>query len=127
MQSGLEVKAIKKRVKDTTVNGEKIYGVIGNEVKGNSVNDEYSINGDNARKGGKEEGSLVDHLHGFDMTTGGDVEDQKARTTQLGFAIAGINKYTVNDSYSDADIGDCEDVNYGKIDTDLNIGQVVIY
>jgi hypothetical protein len=127
MQSELETKAITKRTKDTTLNGKKVYGVTDNQVKGNNADDEYNINGDDAKKGGNSDGSLVDHLYKLDMSTGGDVEDQKARTKQLGYTIAGINKYTVDSSYSDADIGDCEDVNYGKINTDLNVGQVVIY
>lgn len=127
MQTNLEIKAITKRTKDSNINEEKIYGVTDNQVKGNSVNDQYDINGENNKKGGDEDGSLVDHLHGFDLTTGGDKSDVKEREKQLGYAINGINKYTIDNSYSSADAGNSEDVNYSKIDTDLNIGQVVIY
>lgn len=127
MQTQLEVKGITKRTKDSTINLTKVYGVKDNQVSGFNAENEYDINGKDAKKGGTEEGSLVDHLHGFDLTQGGDNEDQKARNKQTGYTIPGINKYTVSNTYSDADAGDCVDANYGKIDTSLNIGQVVIY
>lgn len=127
MQTQLEIKGITKRAKDTMLNGSNTFGVKDNEVKGNSINDEYDINGADAKKGGSEEGSLVDHLHGFNLTEGGDKEDIKAREKQLAYAIAGIQKYTFDNTYSDADAGDCVDTNYSKIDTELNVGQVVIY
>ena len=127
MQSELEAKAISKRIKDIKQNGEKLFGVNGNQVSGNNSDKEYPIDGSNSRKGGESQGSLVDHLHAFDFTTGGDVEDVKARNRQLSYEIPGINKYDLKNTYSDADAGICGDVDYSKIDTDLNIGQVVIY
>jgi hypothetical protein len=127
MQSKLEAKAITKRTKDTAENGARVYGVTDNKVTGNDSDNEYDINGEDAKKGGDSSGSLVDHLHKFDFTTGGDVIDARSRATQLAYAIPDINKYTSTDTYSDADAGDCSDANYGKIDTSLNVGQVIIY
>lgn len=127
MQTQLEIKGITKRAKDTAINTTKVFGVKDNEVKGSSIENEYSIEGDDARKGGNEAGSLVNHLNKLDMTTGGDNVDQTARAKQLAYTIPGIQKYSVDDTYSDADAGISVDANYSKIDTDLNIGQVVIY
>lgn len=127
MQTQLEIKGITKRAKDTMINSTNVFGVKDNEVVGSSINNEYDINGDDAKKGGPEEGSLVNHLRGFDFTVGGDKEDIKAREKQLAYAIPGIQKYTFENSYSDADTGDSVDANYSKIDTSLNVGQVVIY
>ena len=127
MQTQLEIKGITKRAKDTMLNSTNVFGVKDNEVVGSSINNKYDINGDDAKKGGEEKGSLVDHLRGFDLTVGGDKEDTKARDKQLAYAIPNIKKYTVETTYSDADTGESVDANYSKIDTSLNIGQVVIY
>lgn len=127
MQSKLEIKAIKKRTKDMVQNSEKLFGVNGNQSKGYSPNDEYSINGDDSKKGGEETASLVDHLHLFDLTVGGDNEDIKARKRQIEYTIPGVDRYDVSNTYSDADSGECGDFNYGKIDMDKNEGQVIIY
>jgi len=122
MQTELEVKAIKKRIVDTTINSSKEYGVKGNTTKGYSSEDgdDYSINGDNAKKGGSEEGSLVNHLNkGFNLENGGDNVDKIERDKQLGYVIPGQKTYSKGNYYSDAD-----DI---KIDTSKNIGQVIIY
>lgn len=120
MQTELEIKAIKKRIIDETTNSTKLYGVKGNEVKGYSVDDEYDINGDDAKKGGGTVGSLVDHLNSnFDFSVGGDVEDVKNRKRQQGYVLPGKVTYSAENIYSDAD--------NIKIDTSANIGQVVIY
>jgi hypothetical protein len=127
MQTQLEIKGITKRAKDSTINSTKTYGVKDNEVKGHNINDQYDINGEDARKGGDEKGSLVDHINKLDMSTGGDKVDQAARNRQLSYAIPGIAHYTFDSAYADADAGQAVDTNYTKIDTSLNIGQVVIY
>jgi len=120
MQTELEVKAIKKRIVDETINSTKVYGVAGNETKGYSVDDEYNINGDNAQKGSGSAGSLSDHLNsGFNMLTGGDAEDIKNRKRQQGYVIPGQISYSAENIYSDA--------NDLKIDTSGNKGQVSIY
>jgi len=128
MQTDLEIKAIKKRTTDSVVNSTKVFGVAGNEVKGNSVDSEYSTatvgeadgGVSKSKKGGNSIGSLVNHLNkGFDVTSGGDVIDQKARQRQQGYVIPGQTTYSEKNVYSDAD--------NIKVDTSLNIGQVVIY
>lgn len=120
MQTELEIKAIKKRAEYNVVNGTKVYGVDGNKVTGNNVDDEYDINGADSQKGGSDNGSLVDHLNtSFDFTSGGDNEDKKARTRQKGYVIPGMTTYSADNIYSDAD--------NIKIDTSLNVGQVEIY
>jgi hypothetical protein len=124
MQTELEVKAIKKRLTDTTINSTKIFGVVGNEVKSNSLNpgDEYDINGSKNRKGGENEGSLVNHLNsGFDLTTGGDFIDTKERQKQQAYVIPGTKSYSEDKPYADLVTG------ASKIDTSKNIGQVVIW
>ena len=92
-QTNLELKAISKRTKDSNLNDEKLFGVTDNQVKGHSINDEYDINGEDNKKGGDELGSITDHLHSFDFTTGGNKVDVKEREKQLEYAINGINKY----------------------------------
>lgn len=122
MQTDLEVKAIKKRTTDTLLNSTKIFGVKGNEVKGNSSQpgDEYDVNGANARKGGASTGTLSNHLNqGFDLSTGGDAVDTAERQKQQSYVIPGHITYNKQNYYSDA--------NDIKIDTSGNIGQVVIY
>lgn len=122
MQTELEVKAIKKRVVDSTVNSSKEYGVKGNSTKGYSSEDGdgYDIDGSKARKRGSGEGSLVDHLNkGFSLEDGGNNVDKLERDKQLGYVIPGKKTYSKEDYYSDAD-----DI---KIDTSKNIGQVIIY
>lgn len=122
MQTELEVKAIKKRTTDTVLNGTKVFGVDGNKVTGNNTSNEYDINGADARKGGESTGSLVDHLNSkFDLSTGGDAEDIKARERQQSYVIPGLQTYSAENIYSDAD--------NIKIDTSINVslGQVVIY
>lgn len=103
MQSQLEVKSITKRIKDIAKNGEKLFGVNGNQTKGSNVYDEYDIEGSKNRKGNNDQGALVDHLHSFDISVGGDNEDFKARERQLGYQIPGLNKYDKENTYSDAD------------------------
>lgn len=122
MQTNLETKAIKKRTTDTLLNSTKVFGVNGNEVKGNSskTGDEYAIDGSDARKGGQTIGSLVNHLNqGFDLSTGGDMLDTLERKKQQGYVIPGQNAYSEQNYYSDAD--------NIKVDTSGNIGQVIIY
>lgn len=126
-QTNLELKAISKRTKDSNLNDEKLFGVTDNQVKGHSINDEYDINGEDNKKGGDGLGSITDHLHSFDFTTGGDKVDVKEREKQLGYTINGINKYTSVEPYSTADVGSSEDTSYKNFSTELNIGQVVIY
>lgn len=127
MQTELEVKAIKKRTVDIKQNGEKLFGVSGNQVKGSDITNEYDIEGSKNRKGGENQGSIVDHLHPIDLSSGGNIEDQKSREKQLSYTISGINKYDDKNTYSDADAGNVGDVSYSKIDTSENIGQIIIY
>lgn len=121
MQTELEKKGIKKRTDYTLINSTKKYGK-NNDVKGKSSQDgdEYSLDGSKAKKGGQISGSLVNHLNqSFDLTTGGDSIDMLERQKQLGYVIPGKVTYSAENIYSDVD-----DI---KINTDENIGQVVIY
>lgn len=120
MQSQLEIKGIKKRTTDTVINANKKFGVIGNEVEGHSIGNEYDIEGSDAKKGGDGTGNLVSHLNtNPDFSSGGDIIDQQTREKQLAYTIPGQIRYGKDNIYSDAD--EC------KIDTSLNIGQIIIY
>jgi hypothetical protein len=120
MQTELEIKAIKKRTADMIANATQIFGLDGDKVTGNSVDKEYDINGADSKKGGESNGSLVDHLNQkFDLSTGGDAEDTKARKRQQGYVIPGLITYSAENIYSDAD--------NIKVDISPNIGNVKIY
>lgn len=119
MQTNLEVKAIKKRAQDDLVNVTRTFGPKGDEVTGNDSAKEYDINGKDARKGGTSIGSISDHLTSFDLSTGGSKTDSDARAKQQSYVIPGLVTYNESNIYSDANIN--------KIDTSLNVGQVVIY
>lgn len=122
MQTKLEIKGISKRNADTLVNSTKSFGPKDDLVKGNSIaeGDEYDINGANAQKGGESTGSLVNHLNSkFDLTTGGSKTDVVARNTQIKYTIPGVNSYSEENIYSDAD--------KILVNTSGNEGQVVIY
>lgn len=122
MQTNLEIKGISKRVGDTLLNSTKKFGVKGNETKGYSSlpDDEYNINGEDAKKGGESDGTLSNHLNkGFDLSTGGDSVDKKSREIQQAYVIPGQITYSKENYYSDADDN--------KIDTSGNIGQIIIY
>lgn len=117
MQTNLEKKAIEKRNIYDTLNDTSIFGGQGNEKHGNNPEDPYDINGGNSAKGGDESGSLSNHIYqNIDLTTGGDNEDIKSRERQLGYVVEGTDKYTFDKPYS-SDL----------IDTNLNVGQVVIF
>lgn len=117
VQTKLEQEAIAKRKIDDQTNISKIFGVKNDQSSGYDSDNQY--NEDKARKGGDETGSITDHLHKLDLTSGGSYTDKTARNTQTAYVIPDTNSYSAENIYSDAD--NC------LIDTSLNVGQVVIY
>lgn len=121
MQTKLEVKAIKKRTDYSLKNSTTKYGV-NKDVTGKSLEEGkgYEIDGKKAVKGGDENGTLSNHINtSFDFSKGGSNEDKFQRDKQLGYVIQGINSYSKDNFYSDAD--------NILINTDDNKGQVIIY
>lgn len=116
----LEPIGIKKRKSDFLANTTKEYGVEGDLTNGYDPDNEYDIHGANSKKG-TESGYLSDHINStkFDFTKGGSKIDKENRERQQGYQVDGINKYSPESIYSDADDT--------RIDTSGNIGQVKIY
>lgn len=102
MQTKLEKRALEKRLE----------AVVTNTFDNVNTYDESK-----AKKGGKSSGSAFTHTRiNPDMTSGGSEKDQQIRNEQMLLTAPGQDRYYPGRGY-------CEEI---KIDTTLNVGQIII-